>query len=100
MFSMNPDSKMRGPGYIILNVLRVFNIISLITVVVASWVMLVRTVQTSNVWDSYFVLQIVISLLTTFTVLLLRRGLAFHHEHHWDFPHRFRAHPLQILLCA
>jgi hypothetical protein len=51
MFSMNPDSKMRGPGYIILNVLRVFNIISLITIVVASWVMLVRTVQTSNVWD-------------------------------------------------
>lgn len=45
---MNPDSKMRGPGYIILNVLRVFNIISLLTVVIASWVMLVMTVKTSN----------------------------------------------------
>ncbi|PSS27196.1 hypothetical protein M430DRAFT_38000 [Amorphotheca resinae ATCC 22711] len=45
---MKPDSKLRGPGYIILNVLRVLNIISLITVVIASWVMLVRTVQTSN----------------------------------------------------
>lgn len=42
-------SKMSGKGYIILNVLRAFNIVSLITVVVASWVMLVRTVQTSNV---------------------------------------------------
>jgi hypothetical protein len=41
---------MSGPGYIILNVIRVLNIISLLTVVVASWVMLVRTVQTSNVW--------------------------------------------------
>lgn len=50
MFNMKPDSKLRGPGYIILNVLRVLNIISLITVVIASWVMLVRTVQTSNVW--------------------------------------------------
>ena len=48
MFNMNPDSKMRGPGYIILNVLRVFNIISLLTVVIASWVMLVMTVKTSN----------------------------------------------------
>lgn len=46
-FSVNPDSK-RGPGYIILNVLRAFNIISLLTVVVASWVMLVMTVKTSN----------------------------------------------------
>jgi hypothetical protein len=43
-------SKMSGKGFIILNVLRVFNIISLITVVAASWVMLVRTVQTSNVY--------------------------------------------------
>ena len=39
-----------GAGYVILNVIRVLNIISLLTVVVASWVMLVRTVQTSNVW--------------------------------------------------
>jgi hypothetical protein len=46
-FSVDPDSK-RGPGYIILNVIRVLNIISLLTVVVASWVMLVMTVKTSN----------------------------------------------------
>jgi len=38
-----------GPGYIVLNVIRVLNIIALLTVVVASWVMLVKTVQTSNV---------------------------------------------------
>jgi hypothetical protein len=38
-----------GPGYIVLNVMRVLNIIALLTVVVASWVMLVKTVQTSNV---------------------------------------------------
>jgi hypothetical protein len=44
-------SKMSGKGYIILNIFRVLNIISLLTVVVASWVMLVRTVQTSNVWN-------------------------------------------------
>jgi len=37
-----------GPGYIILNILRVLNIISLLTVVVGSWIMLVRTVQTSS----------------------------------------------------
>ena len=48
--SMNAESrKLAGPGYIILNILRVFNIISLLTVAVGSWIMLVRTVQTSNV---------------------------------------------------
>jgi hypothetical protein len=51
MFNMSFNSesgKLAGPGYIILNVLRVANIISLLTVVVGSWIMLVRTVQTSN----------------------------------------------------
>jgi hypothetical protein len=48
IFSTTSDSKM-GPGYIALNVIRVLNIITLITVVIASWVMLVRTVQNSNV---------------------------------------------------
>ena len=49
MFNLNGQSKMAGPGYIILNVIRVFNIITLLTVAVASWVMLVMTVKTSNV---------------------------------------------------
>jgi hypothetical protein len=47
--SKSEKPKMSGPGYIILNILRVLNIISLLTVVVGSWIMLVRTVQTSNV---------------------------------------------------
>ncbi|KAI9680569.1 MAG: hypothetical protein M1817_004009 [Caeruleum heppii] len=34
---------MAGPGYVILNVLRCYNIIALATVMVASWVMLVKT---------------------------------------------------------
>jgi len=54
MFKLNgnsddPTSKLRGPGYVVLNVIRVLNIISLITVAIASWVMLVKTVMTSNV---------------------------------------------------
>lgn len=48
IFNTTSDSKM-GPGYITLNVIRVLNIITLITVVIASWVMLVKTVQNSNV---------------------------------------------------
>jgi len=47
--SDDPASQLRGPGYVVLNVIRVLNIISLITVVIASWVMLVKTVMTSNV---------------------------------------------------
>ncbi|CZT44944.1 uncharacterized protein RSE6_05201 [Rhynchosporium secalis] len=45
MFS---ESKITGAGYITLNVIRALNIISLLLVVVASWIMLVMTVKTSN----------------------------------------------------
>ncbi|PVH80686.1 hypothetical protein DL98DRAFT_654612 [Cadophora sp. DSE1049] len=45
MFS---ESKITGAGYITLNVIRALNIISLLLVVVASWIMLVMTVKTSS----------------------------------------------------
>jgi hypothetical protein len=57
MFNMSSEDgskKLAGPGYIILNVLRVANIISLILVIVGSWIMLVRTVQTSNCQSTIF----------------------------------------------
>ena len=38
-----------GPGYVILNVLRVMNIVALTAVMVASWVMLVKTFIISKV---------------------------------------------------
>jgi hypothetical protein len=47
--SLNKNGRLAGIGYIALNILRGLNIISLLTVVVGSWIMLVRTVQTSNV---------------------------------------------------
>jgi len=47
MFSENKMAS--GPGYVTLNVIRALNIISLLLVVVASWIMLVMTVKTSNV---------------------------------------------------
>jgi len=49
MFNANSESKLAGPGYLVLNAIRVLNIISLLMVVIASWVMLVMTVKTSNV---------------------------------------------------
>ncbi|CAG8976512.1 hypothetical protein HYALB_00006009 [Hymenoscyphus albidus] len=48
LFSMSPEKKMAGAGYITLNIIRVFNIISLLLVAIASWVMLVMTVKTSK----------------------------------------------------
>lgn len=48
MFNMNTESKLSGAGYLILNVLRVLNIIVLLLVAIASWVMLVMTVKTSS----------------------------------------------------
>ncbi|KAB8300906.1 hypothetical protein EYC80_002832 [Monilinia laxa] len=40
--------KQAGRGFLILNAIRVFNIIALLDVIAASWIMLVMTVKTSN----------------------------------------------------
>lgn len=53
--SLKSDGKKKGLAYLLLNTIRVINIISLLTVVVGSWIMLVRTVQNSNV--SYIILS-------------------------------------------
>lgn len=41
--------KQAGRGFVILNIIRVMNIIALLDVIAASWIMLVMTVKTSNV---------------------------------------------------
>ena len=71
MFSLNsnPDSQMRGPGYIILNVIRVLNVISLLTVAVASWVMLVMTVKTSNFFFFDGVSHFITSIIAIFLIV-------------------------------
>lgn len=43
------ERKLAASGYVVLNVIRALNIIALLLVVVGSWIMLVRTVQTSSV---------------------------------------------------
>ena len=98
MFNLNSESKMAGPGYITLNVIRVLNIIALLTVGVASWVMLVMTVKTSNVWTPLS--SPWYQLLTLLLVLLLRRSIALHHELHQHLPDRLRTQSLPLLLCA
>jgi len=47
-FSMFKNFKLAGSGYVILNVIRVLSIITLAVIAAGSWIMLVRTVQTSN----------------------------------------------------
>lgn len=48
-FAMFSESKYTRAGYLTLNAIRVLNIISLLLVVVASWIMLVLIVKTSSV---------------------------------------------------
>ncbi|KAI9789687.1 MAG: hypothetical protein M1816_005862 [Peltula sp. TS41687] len=56
-----------GPGYIILNILRVMNIIALLMVIVASWVMLVKTFVVSK----FFFFDAVSHLITSFVGIFL-----------------------------
>ncbi|EOO00013.1 hypothetical protein UCRPA7_4456 [Phaeoacremonium minimum UCRPA7] len=48
MFNMSGPSKIRGSGLVVLNILRCFNIIGLLTVVAASWIMIVMTGVKNN----------------------------------------------------
>ncbi|KAG0652142.1 hypothetical protein D0Z07_1030 [Hyphodiscus hymeniophilus] len=70
MFNLNfnNDAK-RGPGYIILNVLRVLNIIALLTVAISSWVMLVMTVKTSNFFFFDGVSHFITSVIALFLIV-------------------------------
>ncbi|OBT86345.1 hypothetical protein VE02_03793 [Pseudogymnoascus sp. 03VT05] len=48
ILSLFQNFKKTGAGYVILNIIRVLNIITLGLIIAGSWIMLVRTVQTSN----------------------------------------------------
>ncbi len=78
MFS---ETKM-GPGYITLNILRVCNIISLLLIVVASWIMLVMTVKTSNFFffdgAGHFITSSIAIFLIVSEVGLLKKWFARH----------------------
>ncbi|KAL2073809.1 hypothetical protein VTL71DRAFT_11135 [Oculimacula yallundae] len=79
MFS---ESKFTGAGYITLNVIRVLNIISLLLVVVASWIMLVMTVKTSSFFFfdgvSHFITSSIGLFLVVSEVTLFRSYFARH----------------------
>lgn len=69
MFSLNTGTKLAGGGYITLNVIRVLNIISLLLVAIASWVMLVMTVKTSNFFFFDGVSHFITSVLACFLIV-------------------------------
>ncbi|KAH8821194.1 hypothetical protein F5884DRAFT_745523 [Xylogone sp. PMI_703] len=81
MFGFN--SKKSGPGYIILNVLRVCNIITLILVIIASWVMLVKTVMTSQFFFfdgvSHFITSVIAAFLVVSEIGIFQNYFA----HYW-----------------
>ncbi|KAE8453061.1 hypothetical protein EG329_012248 [Mollisiaceae sp. DMI_Dod_QoI] len=66
MFS---ESKLAGPGYITLNVIRVLNIISLLLVAIGSWIMLVMTVKTSNFYLFDGVSHFITSVIAVFLIV-------------------------------
>ncbi|KAM0329119.1 hypothetical protein ACHAQA_004415 [Verticillium albo-atrum] len=48
MFNLSENSRLRGSGHLLLNVFRAFNIIGLLAVAVASWVLIVMSGLTGN----------------------------------------------------
>ena len=48
MFNLSENSRLRGSGHLVLNILRALNIISLLTISAASWAMIVMTTITNG----------------------------------------------------
>ncbi|KAI9849580.1 MAG: hypothetical protein M1838_000122 [Thelocarpon superellum] len=68
--TMPPSKKLlAGPGYVILNILRVMNIVALAAVMVASWVMLVKTFIVSKFFFFDAVSHIITSSISMFLIV-------------------------------
>ena len=100
------STKPSGTGFIVLNILRVCNIIALATVIAGSWIMLVKTVQNSNVSVSSFYAKGSIFFYCMEqtanidrAVLLFRRLLSPYNVNHFRLPHNLGTLPFQELLC-
>jgi hypothetical protein len=68
MFSFNSERK-AGPGYIVLNIIRVLNIITLLMVAASSWVMIVMTVKTSSFFFFDGVSHFITFIISTFLIV-------------------------------
>lgn len=98
MFSFETARTLAGAGYITLNAIRVLNIISLLMVAVASWIMLVMTVKTSSVcYSSAYRVSFSANIAI---VLLLRRSFTLHNEQHQSLFNSIRAQHLPQLLLS
>ncbi|OAA66468.1 hypothetical protein SPI_01044 [Niveomyces insectorum RCEF 264] len=69
MFNLAENSKLRGIGYRVLNVLRPCNIIALLAVVAASWVMVVMTGVTGQFFFFDAIAHVFISSIALFLIL-------------------------------
>ncbi|RXG49468.1 hypothetical protein VDGE_06769 [Verticillium dahliae] len=67
MFNLSENSRLRGSGHLILNVFRAFNIIGLLAVATASWVLIVMSGLTGN----FFFFEAVSHAFTSATAALL-----------------------------
>ncbi|CRK35470.1 hypothetical protein BN1708_019767, partial [Verticillium longisporum] len=67
MFNLSENSRLRGSGHLILNVFRAFNIIGLLAVATASWVLIVMSGLTGN----FFFFEAISHAFTSATAALL-----------------------------
>ncbi|ROT40275.1 hypothetical protein SODALDRAFT_92633 [Sodiomyces alkalinus F11] len=82
MFNLSENSRLRGSGHLILNVFRACNIISLLAVCVATWVMIIMSGLTGNFFFfeavSHFFTFVVASFLMCSELNLFKRYFARH----------------------
>lgn len=69
VFNMNSESKLSGPGYLVLNTIRIFNIIVLLMIAVASWILIVMTVKTSSFYFFDGFTHLVTSVIAIFLII-------------------------------
>lgn len=80
---MGLDSKMASSGYIILNLLRVANIISLLLVAVASWVIIFMIIKTNSFFFFDALTHLTLSFISLFLLLSELSLFERYFEKHW-----------------
>jgi len=64
-----PSANLAGPGYMILNGIRTLNIIALLSVAVASWVMIIMNIKTNHFFFFDAIAHLITSIISIFLII-------------------------------
>ena len=81
--SKKSSKSLAGPGYIVLNGIRALNIIALLSVAVASWVMIVMNIKTNHFFFFDAIAHLITSIISIFLIISEANLFSSYFEKNW-----------------